>query len=66
MSKFYVTTFCNHAHRLEDGKPIEHQCYVMPTEALLAERKGDMARAITILDNWKKRRQHNGVRWPGD
>ncbi len=62
MSKFYVTTFCNFAHRLVDGKPLDHECFVLPTEALEAERKGDNTRAQFVLSNWKKRRQHNGIK----
>lgn len=36
----YVTTFCNQAHRLWDGKPIAHCCYVLRVDALIAERDG--------------------------
>lgn len=60
--KFYVTTFCNFAHRLKDGKPIGHECYVLPTEALCAERDGDMGRAQEVMSKWKKRRPHRGLR----
>lgn len=60
--KYYVTTFCNKAHRLSDGKPLEHECYVLPTELLVAERKGDRRRCEYVMDNWKKRRVHRGVR----
>ena len=41
MSTFYVSTFCNFAHRLRDGKPIEHNCYVLDPVALRAERDGE-------------------------
>lgn len=33
----YVTTFCNFAHDLSDGVPINHGCYVIPPNALIAE-----------------------------
>lgn len=57
-----MTTFCNEAHRLVDGKPIEHECYVLPTEALNAERAGDTGRALEVLSAWKKRKAHRGLR----
>ena len=57
----YCTSFCNHGHRLSDGKPVKHECYVMPTEALHAEMNGDKDRAQEVLGNWKKRRTHKGI-----
>lgn len=60
----YCTSFCNHGHRLSDGKPVDHECYVLPTEALAAERRGDVARALEIMSQWKKRRTHRGVKTP--
>lgn len=59
---FYVTTFCNHAHRLADGKPIGHECYVLPTAALHAERAGKIGVAVEELGKWKKRKKHRGVK----
>lgn len=59
---FYVTTFCNHAHRLEDGKPIRHECYVLPTAALHAEKDGKLGEAVELLGKWKKRRVHRGLK----
>jgi hypothetical protein len=61
-AKIFCTSFCNKGHRLSDGKPVAHECYVLPTEALHAERDGDTGRALDILDAWKKRRTHKGVR----
>jgi hypothetical protein len=58
----YCTTFCNRAHRLLDGKPIQHECYILPPEALRAERAGDMDEALEILSAWKVRRVHNGTK----
>ena len=58
----YCTSFCNHGHRLEDGKPVDHECYVLPTEALIAERQGLYGRALAIMEQWKKKRPHKGVR----
>lgn len=36
--KFYVTTFCNFAHWLDNGRPIGHECYVLPPKDLGRER----------------------------
>lgn len=46
---FYVTTYCNHAHRMRDGSPIGHQCRRLPVAALKAERDGDYDKANDIL-----------------
>lgn len=59
---FYVTTFCNKAHRLEDGKPIDHECYVLPTAALHAEKEGKLGEAVELLGRWKRRHVHKGLR----
>jgi hypothetical protein len=48
-SGFYVTTFCNFAHSLRTGRPIGHECHILPVAALEAERNGDMDTAIEIL-----------------
>ena len=61
--KSFVTTFCNQPHRLADGKPINHHCYVLPTAALHAEMSGEIVKAHAILTGWKKRREHRGVSW---
>ena len=62
VEKFYCTSFCNHPHRLSDGKPLGHECYVLPTEALYAEQRGDMDRAQAVLAAWTKRRVHHGLK----
>lgn len=61
-SMIYCTTFCNKGHRLSDGKPVGHECFVVPTAALVAEKEGNVSKAIQILDQWKNRRKHNGLR----
>lgn len=65
MSDRYVTTFCNHPHRTSDGKPIGHECYVLPTEVLVAERNGNTSRALEVLNGWKKRKVHKGLKESG-
>jgi len=60
----YCTTYCNHAHRLSDGKPVGHECYVLPPAALQAEREGDYERAITLLIEAPPLRLHRGVPRP--
>lgn len=62
MSDIYCTSFCNHGHRLVDGKPVAHECFILPTEALHAERAGDLEKTQKILSGWKKRRTHHGVK----
>ena len=50
----YVTTYCNFAHDVKTGKPIEHECIIIPPKALAAEMAGDYEAAIDILDNARK------------
>ena len=38
--KTYCTTFCNRPHRLSDGKPVQHECYILNPKALQLEREG--------------------------
>lgn len=49
----YCTTYCNKGHRLKDGKPVAHECYVLPPVALKAEMEGDFEKAQEILSNAK-------------
>ena len=61
----YCTTYCNKAHRLVDGKPIGHECTILPPAALKAEMAGDYDEAIEILAEARNRgriRTHRGVR----
>lgn len=53
MTGNYVTTYCNFAHRLADGKPIEHECHILPPAALRAEMQGDTATAIELIQTAK-------------
>lgn len=47
----YMTTFCNHAHDVRTGRPIDHECYYLNTKALQAEMDGDydLANKIGIV-----------------
>ncbi len=59
----YATTYCNRGHRLSDGKPVAHECYILPPAALQAEMNGDYEKAIEILERERPRRKvHRGVR----
>jgi hypothetical protein len=39
MPDYFVTSFCNFPHRLRDGKPVEHECYVLRPRSLQLERE---------------------------
>lgn len=45
----YVTTYCNFPHRLSDGKPVNHECDVLPPGALQAEREDRYDDAIALI-----------------
>lgn len=60
---FYVTSYCNKAHRICDGKPIEHECHVLPSKALRLEWFGNVDAAIEIIRKKKPLRvMRRGVR----
>jgi len=59
---FYVTTYCNCAHRIIDGQPIGHNCFVLPPGALIAERDGDFPKAKELLNLFRPFRQASGVK----
>jgi hypothetical protein len=54
---FYVTTYCNFAHCVLTGEPIDHECVVIPVEALEAEMDGDYDRAIEIMSGKPMKRR---------
>lgn len=56
----FQTSFCNHGHRLSNGVPINHECYVLNPDALEHERQGDVAGAIGI--GMHVRRRHRGAK----
>ena len=58
----FCTTYCNHGHVLETGKPVEHECYVLPPEALLAEQQADFERAAMLISMAKPLQIHRGLR----
>lgn len=57
----YVTTYCNRAHRKSDGRPIGHECRILPVEALKAEMDGDFERACDILHKTPSKYMLRGV-----
>lgn len=46
---FYVTSFCNFAHSLKTGRPLAHECYILPPRGLIAERDGRIDEAIKLF-----------------
>lgn len=58
----YCSTFCNFAHRLKDGKPIGHECYVIAPKLLAKERNGETW-TNEEYEAWRKsRRIHRGLK----
>lgn len=62
----YVTTYCNFPHNLDTGRPVDHECYILPPAALAAERAGDVDKAVEILSrsDFKRRGTVFGRRSP--
>jgi hypothetical protein len=57
-----LTSYCGKMHRVNDGKPISHKCFILPSEALICEQKGDKEKAKSILAQWKNKKPHNGLK----
>jgi hypothetical protein len=58
----FTTSFCNKGHLLCDGRPIDHECYVIPPYLLRLE----MWDAHNTAEEWSKwcngrRTLHKGV-----
>lgn len=49
---FYVTTYCNFAHSMHSGKPIDHQCRHIPPAALRLEYNELLDEAIKLMVAW--------------
>lgn len=45
----YLTSFCNKSHNLLTGRPLGHECYVLPPAAIQAEFEGNVDEAVEIL-----------------
>jgi hypothetical protein len=45
----WCSTFCNRGHRMRTGRPIKHECRILPPSAMRAERDGDLAKAARIM-----------------
>lgn len=58
----YCTSYCNFGHRMRDGAPVGHECYVLPPVALRLEREGDIPGATRILEEAKPLKPHSGAR----
>lgn len=63
----YCTTYCNHGHRLSDGKPVGHGCFILPPSALQLEMAGDYEGAVLAIESLRTSlggalRPHRGVR----
>lgn len=52
--RVYATTFCNRGHRTSDGKPVDHECCVLPPAAIAAERAGKFERASELIDRARR------------
>jgi hypothetical protein len=51
MDDVYLTSYCNRGHNTKTGRPIQHECRIIPPAALRAERDGDVDKAINIIRN---------------
>jgi hypothetical protein len=64
VSGIYCSGYCNRGHRVSDGKPVEHECRIIPPDALQAEMSGDTALACDILRSTPPKWMRRGVRAP--
>jgi hypothetical protein len=54
-ARVYVSTYCNFGHYVASGKPVAHECRVIPPAALRAEMDGDFDKAIELMQSAKRR-----------
>jgi len=52
----FCTSYCNHGHSMTTGRPVNHECIIIPPAALAAEREGDISTAIDIIASRSPRR----------
>lgn len=45
----YCTSFCNFGHVVETGRPVGHECYILPPAMLKAEMEDNYELALEIL-----------------
>lgn len=50
----YVTSFCNFPHWVDNGRPIGHECHILPPAMLRAEYDGDTEAALEALRKYGK------------
>jgi len=50
VSEVFCTSFCNFGHDLQTGRPVDHECYILPPKALQAERAGDYELARNLIE----------------
>ena len=62
MADIYLSSYCNHGHDLATGKPVNHECVILPVDALLAERDGDFETANEIIFDARPLKTHRGVK----
>ena len=60
--KVYLTSYCNKGHDMETGRPVNHECVVIPPDALEAEWDGDVVEAISIIGEHGPLKPHRGVK----
>jgi hypothetical protein len=57
--------YCKKDHRLVDGVPVDHACFVLPVAMLELERQGEFTNAVKELTAWIdlgiKRHEHVGL-----
>lgn len=47
--RIYCSTYCNFGHYVDTGRPVSHECRIIPPHALALEMEGDYKGAIEIL-----------------
>lgn len=58
----YATTFCNMGHDAKTGRPVRHECYILPPAAIKAEREDNFAEANRVLLEWERSGKRRMIR----
>ncbi|OHD23660.1 MAG: hypothetical protein A2Y38_23470 [Spirochaetes bacterium GWB1_59_5] len=62
--QIYLTSYCNQGHEVATGKPVNHECHILPPAALLLEMADRLPEAVEALAAGRPLKRHSGLKVP--
>lgn len=62
MNKYFCASYCNHPHHKGSGYPLNHECHILPPEAIEMEFMGEYERAAELIQAAKPLKVSQGTR----